>query len=127
MEAKPLNTTTKVRILCPSKAKEPYSKIISELSSRANIEVVFTKNIEASKNQIILDERGELISSQKLEEILAQDVDFIIGGPDGFPEGKLSGKKYSLGQYTLNHQIAITVLLDLIFRIRFPNHPYNKH
>lgn len=127
METKPLNATTKVRIICPSKAKEPYATVITELSTRSNTEVVFTKDLTFSGASIILDEMGVPLSSQELENLLSQNVDFVVGGPDGFGKTKLSGKKYSLGQYTLNHQIAIIVLLDLIFRVRFPNHPYNSH
>ena len=124
MESHPLHATTKVKIICPSKAKEPYARVISELATRAKVQMEFTKNIENLQNPIVLDERGELLTPKKIETLLSTDSVFVVGGPDGID---LPGKKYSLGPYTLNHQIAIIVLLDLIFRARNPNHPYNKH
>ena len=124
MKTLPLHATKKVRIVCPSKAKEPYAQVINELVLRSGVQMDFTKNVENLENPIILDERGELLTPKKLTELLSEDVIFVVGGPDGI---ELSGQKYSLGPYTLNHQIAIIVLLDLIFRIKNPDHPYNKH
>ena len=111
-----------MRILCPSKAKSPYTEVISELSKRARVEVEFVKKVEV-RNPVILDETGESLTVEKLASFPENTV-FVIGGPDGI---ELEGPKYSLGPYTLNHQIAIIVLLELLFRAKNPSHPYNKH
>lgn len=127
MEALPLHATKKARIVCPSKAKKPYAEVIRELSLRAGVPVDFVKKLEGLENPILLDERGEPLTPEKLGELLAAGPVFVVGGPDGFPEPAPPGPKYSLCPCTLNHQIAIIVLLDLIFRAKNPNHPYNQH
>jgi len=111
-----------MKIVCPSKAKSPYSEVIRELSKRSGVEVSFVKEV-SEKNPVVLDEGGEPLTVDKLKSFVPNTT-FVIGGPDGI---KISGPKYSLGPYTLNHQIAIIVLLELLFRAKNPNHPYNKH
>lgn len=113
-----------MRVFCPSKAKEPYRDAIRELSTRARVDVVFTRKMPKLSNSIVLDERGEQVTLEMIKKFLAADVNFVVGGPDGID---YPGRQVSLGRYTLNHQIAIIVLLDLIFRVKFPKHPYNKH
>ena len=121
----PLHATGKVRIICPSKAKEPYKQVIDELSLRSGVQVDFVKSVKASADQIFLDECGAPLTLDELKKLLLDNPVFVVGGPDGLSNP--SDPKYSLGPYTLNHQIAIIVLLDLIFRVKFPNHPYNSH
>ncbi|MBR9680554.1 MAG: 23S rRNA (pseudouridine(1915)-N(3))-methyltransferase RlmH [Candidatus Altiarchaeota archaeon] len=111
-----------MKIICPSKTKSPYTSVIDELSKRARVSVEFVKKVEV-KNPIVLDEQGETLTIKKLSSFPENTV-FVIGGPDGT---SIEGLKYSLGQYTLNHQIAIIVLLELLFRAKNPSHPYNKH
>ncbi|TRO61978.1 hypothetical protein E2P64_00390 [Candidatus Bathyarchaeota archaeon] len=111
-----------MRLFCPSKAKEPYREIIRELSRRTRVDVIFTKKIP--DDAVVLDQLGEPLTQELLDELVKVDTDFVVGGPDGIDH---PGRKVSLGRYTLNHQLAIIVLLDLLFRTRFPKHPYNKH
>ena len=111
-----------MRVFCPSKAKEPYRKVIEELSRRARVEVIFSKRLP--DDGVILDRRGEPLTMELLEKLVESGKDLIVGGPDGT---NAKGRRISLGDYTLNHQIAIIVLLDLLFRVRFPRHPYNRH
>ena len=113
-----------MRVFCPSKAKEPYRKVISELAQRAKVEMMFVRKLPKLDKPVVLDERGSPLTGKMLEEFVESRRDFVVGGPDGID---LPGHKVSLGPYTLNHQIALIVLLDLIFRVRFPRHPYNKH
>ena len=114
----------RMRLFCPSKAKEPYRKVIEELSQRARVETRFVKKLPGLKDPVVLDECGEPLTQKLLNELIESRKDFVVGGPDGI---KVPGRQVSLGPYTLNHQIAIIVLLDLIFRAKFPKHPYNKH
>ncbi|MBR9689662.1 MAG: 23S rRNA (pseudouridine(1915)-N(3))-methyltransferase RlmH [Candidatus Altiarchaeota archaeon] len=110
-------------IICPSKPKEPYKAVILELSNRAREEVVFTKRFD-EKNVLVLSEEGEPLTVDLLRALISKNPVFVVGGPDGT---EVTGRKLSLGPYTLNHQIAIIVLLELMFRAKNPNHPYNKH
>ncbi len=112
-----------MKILCQSKAKEPYASVINELSKRTRVNVEFVKIIPEGE-YIVLDEHGELINLEMLKKIIKPNSVFVVGGPDGT---STKGNKISLGPYTLNHQIAIIVLLELLFRIMNPTHPYNKH
>lgn len=112
-----------MKILCPSKAKEPYKSVIDELAKRAEVNVEFVKKIPEGE-YLVLDEGGEELTVEGLGKILKPNSVFLVGGPDGVD---VPGKKYSLGKFTMNHQIAIIVLLELIFRAKNPNHPYNQH
>ena len=112
-----------MKILCPSKTKEPYASVINELSRRTRVQVEFVKNIPDGE-YVVLEEQGELITLETLKKIIKPNSIFVVGGPDGT---KIKGKKISLGPHTLNHQIAIIVLLELLFRVKNPTHPYNKH
>ena len=111
-----------MKIFCLSRAKEPYRAVIRELSLRAGVDVEFVKRVKGGC--VVLDESGTPATLEKIRELVDAGVNFAVGGPDGT---ELGGEKLSLGRYTLNHQIAIIVLLDLLFRARFPDHPYNKH
>jgi len=112
-----------MKIICPSKVKEPYKSVISELALRARVEVEFVKQVRGN-GFVTLDEDSEPVTPEKIKELVRDNVDFLVGGPNGIDT---DGPKISLGRYTLNHQIAIIVLLDLLFRAKYPNHPYNKH
>jgi 23S rRNA pseudoU1915 N3-methylase RlmH len=113
-----------MRIFCPSRAKEPYRKAIGELSRRAKVDVVFARKLPELEDPVVFDEKGEPLTMELLKGFVESRRDFVVGGPDGTD---LPGHRVSLGPYTMNHQIALIVLLDLLFRVRFPRHPYNKH
>jgi 23S rRNA pseudoU1915 N3-methylase RlmH len=112
-----------VKILCPSKAKEPYKSVIDELAKRARVNVELVRKIPDGE-YAVLDEKGEELTVEKLRKILKPNSVFLVGGPDGV---NAPGLRYSLGKFTMNHQIAIIVLLELIFRAKNPTHPYNLH
>ena len=117
----------RIRIYCPSRPKEPYRAVIDELLKRAGVELISSGKIPKSSFRVLLDPGGEQLSISKLGKILEgkKDVLFIVGGPDGIEVN--SDLKLSLGKFVVNHQIALIVLLDILFRLRFPHHPYNKH
>jgi len=112
-----------MKIICQSKAKEPYASVISELSKRARVPIEFVKS-EPESADFVLDQFGEEITVELLHSLIKPNSVFLVGGPDGT---NTKGRKLSLGSFTLNHQIAIIVLLELLFRAKNPNHPYNKH
>jgi len=115
-----------MKILCPSKPKSPYREVIEELSKRAGVDVIFTKKLPEVKGvKVLLDRRGEPVNMEKLGRIVEKNPTFIVGGPEGIEIE--ADHVLSLGDYTLNHQIAIIVLLDLLFRVKNPRHPYTKH
>ncbi|HDR53705.1 MAG TPA: hypothetical protein ENN60_03505 [archaeon] len=129
MRVKTPAASSRVTIWCPFRPKEPYTGAIRELAGRASVSLAFTKNPPAG-DQVALDPNGEPLTPDKLHSLLSNhgDLTFLVGGPDGFTSGQPAcDPAYSLGPFTLNHQVAVLVLLDLLFRTRFPEHPYNRH
>ncbi len=104
----------------------PKVKIkISDAGKRKEIEgAVLKKHFSSKEYLIILDERGKAFKSVELAERLRNwiqtqsIVTFVIGGPEGVCEGlKRSAKEIiSLSNLTLNHEIALLVLVEAIYR-----------
>ncbi|MBR9679521.1 MAG: 23S rRNA (pseudouridine(1915)-N(3))-methyltransferase RlmH [Candidatus Altiarchaeota archaeon] len=121
----------KIRIVCPSRPKQPYRDAIAELAKRAGVETNFVKEVEKhlKGRVILLDEQGQLLNTNAFSELVKKDMStdltFVVGGPDGIDVKH--DQSISLGKLTLNHQLTILVLLDQLFRVLKPNHPYNKH
>ncbi|MDF2952891.1 MAG: 23S rRNA pseudoU1915 N3-methylase RlmH [Thermodesulfobacterium sp.] len=73
---------------------------------------------------IVLDERGKAFKSLELAEklkILMQNqsyITFVIGGPEGISENlkKTAREVWSLSTLTLNHEIALLVLVEALYR-----------
>ena len=96
------------------------------------------KKIDTQKSiNILLDEKGKLISSTKLKSMLSdyqlsskKNLNFIIGGPDG-TSGKMkeiADENISLSMMTLPHLLVRILLLEQIYRALtiLINHPYHK-
>ena len=96
------------------------------------------KKIDTLKSiNILLDEKGKLISSTKLKSMLSdyqlsskKNLNFIIGGPDG-TSGKMkeiADENISLSMMTLPHLLVRILLLEQIYRALtiLINHPYHK-
>jgi 23S rRNA (pseudouridine1915-N3)-methyltransferase len=79
---------------------------------------------------------GREFSSPELAQFLneraiaAQEVSFIIGGPDGLPSEALQTADYrwSLGKLTLPHDLAMITVLETLYRASTINagHPYHR-
>ena len=73
---------------------------------------------------IVLDERGRAFKSLELAEklkILMQNqsyITFVIGGPEGISENlkKTAREVWSLSTLTLNHEIALLVFVEALYR-----------
>ena len=87
--------------------------------------------------RVALDERGDQVTSRQLAEKFArweQDrvkvIAFLIGGADGHTEElrKLADWRWSLSRLTLQHELALVVLLEQIYRARSINAgaPYHR-
>ena len=123
----------KIKVLCPSRPKEPYRAMLAELAARSGVEIVFTKAIDprALKGTVVLlDQSGRELDTKGFSEFVRQKLEagslvFVVGGPDGIQIKH--DFKLSLGKLLLNHQLALAVLLDQLFRALNPQHPYNRH
>lgn len=87
--------------------------------------------------RVVLDERGEQVTSRELAAKLTQwelnrtkAVAFLIGGADGHTDElrKRADWRWSLGKLTLQHELALVVLLEQMYRARCINAgtPYHR-
>lgn len=86
--------------------------------------------------KIALDENGRQWTTSKLSSQMkkwmqsGQNVDFMIGGPDGLSEPclKAANKTWSLGLLTLPHPLVRVVLAEQLYRAwsMTQNHPYHR-
>eukprot|EP01025_Chloroclados_australasicus_P057433 TRINITY_DN7156_c0_g1_i2.p2 TRINITY_DN7156_c0_g1~~TRINITY_DN7156_c0_g1_i2.p2 ORF type:complete len:150 (-),score=8.74 TRINITY_DN7156_c0_g1_i2:396-845(-) len=82
------------------------------------------KHIQKGEQVILLDERGKQISSHEMSEVIAKAGDmnkslvFLIGGPYGHGQEVVqrADQKIALSNLVLNHQIALLVTLEQIYR-----------
>jgi 23S rRNA (pseudouridine1915-N3)-methyltransferase len=87
--------------------------------------------------RVVLDERGEQVTSRELAARLARwemertkAVAFLIGGADGHTEElrRRADWRWSLGKLTLQHELALVVVLEQLYRARSINagSPYHR-
>jgi 23S rRNA (pseudouridine1915-N3)-methyltransferase len=125
----------KVTIVVVGKIKPPfaeadahYRKLIRRHMPVDVIEVRDEVNIEGRiptrAHVIALDRGGRSMDSRAWSSWLserridAQDLCFLIGGPEGFSARTLglAAERLSLGPQTMAHQLARVVLLEQLFR-----------
>lgn len=130
-------------------AKEGIADYLHRLNRTQDVECVFIKDgpadqvtkrmLEASadSHRVLLDERGKMWRSQALAEWIRQKelhgckrVSLLIGGASGHsPELKAMIKdSWSLSSMTLQHELAMVVLLEQIYRAYSINRgePYHR-
>jgi len=92
--------------------------------------------VRPADHVIVLDERGRPFTTRQLADWLkermgaAEDLAFLIGGPDGFAEAVLSRAQLtlSLSRLTLPHALVRVLLLEQLYRAHciLVNHPYHR-
>ncbi len=117
---------SKIRTFVEIEPVFPKIKVkVTEVSKRKKIEGnTLKKHISKREYLIALDERGKSFRSTELAERLKNlmqtqsVITFVIGGPEGLSdELKNSAKEIlSLSTLTLNHEIALLVLVEAIYR-----------
>jgi 23S rRNA (pseudouridine1915-N3)-methyltransferase len=125
----------RVTLIVVGKVKEPfteadahYRKVLQRHQPIDVIEVRDEVNVEgripARSHVIALDRGGREMSSRSWSQWLserridAQDLCFLIGGPEGFSDRTmaLADERLSFGPQTMAHQLARVVLLEQLFR-----------
>ena len=87
--------------------------------------------------RVVLDERGEQITSRELARKISdwelhrtKAVAFLIGGADGHTDElrRKADWRWSLSPLTLQHELALVVLLEQLYRARCINAgtPYHR-
>jgi 23S rRNA (pseudouridine1915-N3)-methyltransferase len=89
-----------------------------------------------SSYKVILEITGEQLSSPELADFLkkraleAQEVCFIIGGPEGLPQAVIDKADFQLSfsNLTFPHDLAMVILLEALYRASTINAglPYHK-
>jgi 23S rRNA (pseudouridine1915-N3)-methyltransferase len=113
-----------------SKASETEKRIIEEAIALANL-------IPEGAVRIVLDERGENLSSVEFKDRIAKWRDagrsaavFAIGGADGLGPSLREGADLTLafGAATWPHQVVRIMLLEQIYRAAtlLAGHPYHR-
>ena len=86
---------------------------------------------------VVLDERGEMLSSTRFAAVLARwrdsgdrDIVFVIGGAEGLSETVRARADLllALGPMTWPHQLVRVLLLEQLFRVQsiWSGHPYHR-
>jgi 23S rRNA (pseudouridine1915-N3)-methyltransferase len=79
---------------------------------------------------VLLDERGEDLTTRQFAALLGSETAFAIGGADGFSEKtrKESDLLLRLSSLTLAHALAQVVLLEQLYRAAtlLTGHPYHR-
>lgn len=133
----------RIRVCVVGKPKLGYAKAgVEEYSSRLNktgrFELVQVREgkqneeslrlLEASQSylRVVLDERGELADTLSLHKKLLdwelhgeKGVAFLVGGADGHTDELRQRADWllSLSRFTLQHELALVVLLEQLYRI----------
>jgi 23S rRNA (pseudouridine1915-N3)-methyltransferase len=97
-----------------------------------------SKILEASANsyRVALVIGGKQLDSPALaeflrqQELVAQHISFIIGGPEGLPQGVIDAVdfQWSLSDLTFPHDLAMVVTLEALYRASTitAGQPYHK-
>lgn len=106
----------------------PELKNVSALSKeqiKSKEGELILKNIRATDDVILLDERGKEFSSVELAKIIqdkinygGRDIVYVIGGAYGFSEEVYAraNSKLSLSRMTFSHQMVRAIFAEQIYR-----------
>jgi 23S rRNA (pseudouridine1915-N3)-methyltransferase len=113
------------------------SRKSSASSRQAEEAVILLEAIPAGSCIVVLDERGDAISSEQFAALIGRelaagttDLVFCIGGPDGHGDAMRTVARHtiSLGRMTWPHKLARALLAEQIYRAVtiLVNHPYHR-
>lgn len=105
----------------------PFAQVEISYVKAANSAAESAALLEKSKAmfRVVLDERGEQVSSRVLARKISEwemhakrDLALIIGGADGHTEDlrQAAGWTWSLSSLTLQHELALVVALEQLYR-----------
>lgn len=106
-----------------------YVKLEMEYLKEGGQEANSTRLLKASEGcfRVVLDERGRLLTTAAAKLLVdrwemdsgIKRVAFLIGGADGHTEAlrREAGELWALSPLTLQHELALVVLLEQLYRI----------
>ena len=112
------------------------TKSLSEVLQKEKEGELILKNVIASDDLILLDERGKSYSSMEFSEYLQKKMNaglkqliFVIGGPYGFSDEVYSraNGKLSISKMTFSHQMIRPFFIEQLYRgfTILRNEPYH--
>ena len=117
----------------------PLGKVEIRYVKAGSSEEVSARLLEASKGclRIAMDERGETWTARELEKRAktrqlraGNHVAFLIGAADGHTQALRDSCDHvlSLGRHTMQHELALVVLLEQIYRLHtmLAGSPYHR-
>lgn len=117
----------------------PMGKVDVRYVKAGSSEDVSARLLEASKGclRLAMDERGENWSTRELERHVrdwqmraVKHVAFLIGAADGHTQALRDASDYvlSLGRHTMQHELALVVLLEQVYRLHsiLAGSPYHR-
>lgn len=124
-------------------AKEGIQTYRTRMQRFAQVEEIYLKAgkscLSASEKtyRIALDERGTSLSTQawakhiqNLENQAISTISFLIGAADGHADQvrEQADECWQLGAMTMNHELALVVLWEQIYRVHalLNGHPYHR-
>nr|WP_240702888.1 23S rRNA (pseudouridine(1915)-N(3))-methyltransferase RlmH [Thermodesulfobacterium sp. TA1] len=116
----------KISPLCPIEVCFPKVKSgIQDKEERLKLEgKILKKHLNGNEFLVVLDERGQSLNTKilamKIEKWLeaSKDLCFLVGGPEGLSDEFKQRADFllSLSSLTLNHEIALLVLMEALYR-----------
>ncbi|MBU3665559.1 MAG: 23S rRNA (pseudouridine(1915)-N(3))-methyltransferase RlmH [Chthoniobacterales bacterium] len=115
-----------------------YAKINHEAIKASDRTRESAELLERSRNsfRLVLDEKGRAFTSREFARFVdslqlgARPVTVIVGGADGHDEAltRAADTTWSLAPLTLQHELALVVALEQIYRAHtiIAGHPYHR-
>jgi 23S rRNA (pseudouridine1915-N3)-methyltransferase len=126
--------------------RSPESELVDRYLKRISWSTKITEIAETAKalppaernsRTVLLDEKGEQLSSMHIAEMLSRwrddgvsEVRFCLGAADGFDDADRAGadKLIAFGKATWPHMMARAMLAEQLYRATsiLANHPYHR-
>lgn len=107
-----------------ARLKRLHTVRTTQLADKHANDIAKFKEVTAGTYVVVLEINGQMLTSTELADFLeqcalkAQEISFIIGGPDGLPAEirQMAHYQWSLSRLTLPHDLAMVVTLEALFR-----------
>ncbi|GAA5334198.1 23S rRNA (pseudouridine(1915)-N(3))-methyltransferase RlmH [Thermus hydrothermalis] len=134
----------RLRVVAVGKPRLAYARLgVEEYAKRigryAPLEVLFVKEGDLlskaeGHRKVVLDEKGKLLTTEGFLRLLegweGERVAFLLGGAEGHSEAvrKAGDFVLSLSPLTLQHELALLVLMEQLYRVLTlrAGHPYHR-
>lgn len=136
--AKRLNKDIKIKLIEVAASKRVKTTSVDRLKSEESVRIqkILSKDANKGAHIVVLDVKGKQWGTEDLSKQLeswlhlGQDVNLIVGGPDGLDDDilKLAKQSWSLSKLTFPHPIVRVVVSEQIYRAwsLLNNHPYHR-